>query len=157
MKVAQSLELREMTSSLQTLKETVKKMGDASGTDPEASKAFDLDSLLSSIDTDPVPSESSYSESLLPTAFPSPPPSFGSPPPLASPSQYAFHPTIPSQSGKRIRSSSVPPMYIFFESGDQLRLSHRYFHSPAGEMPEYGDRYPSDKENEQLCYLNRRL
>jgi len=86
----------------------VKKLSEKSEEGLPNDDVIDVDSL-SSFSSNPPPTESSGSLS-LPPAFGSPPPSYSGN--LTSPGYY---PRIPSFSGKRMRASSAPPTYRYFQ------------------------------------------
>ena len=104
----QSLELQEIKASLLSLERTVKKLTEKSDAGlPD--DVIDVDSLLSSFNSNQPPIESSGTLSL--------PPAFGSPPPLYSGglTSPGYYPMITSFSSKQMRASSAPPTYRYFQ------------------------------------------
>ena len=72
----QTLKLEELKASLQSLESTLKRLSERPDTRlAEVDKGIDIDSLVSSLTSNPPPSESSYTSSLLPPVLNSPPPS----------------------------------------------------------------------------------
>jgi len=98
----QSLELQEVKASLLSLERTVKTLSDKSDVGLPNDDVIDVDSLLSSFSSNPLPTESSGTLS--------PPPSYSGG--LTSP---GFYPMIPSLSGKQMRASSAPPTCRYFQ------------------------------------------
>ena len=131
LKVQQSLQLQEiksslqmqqslqLQSSLQSLERTVKILSEKSekrSTDPDV---IDVDSLLSSFNSNPTPSESSGMSAFLPPAFGSPP-AFSSLSFVPTSPSSNLHPTIHSLSGKQMRASSAPRTCRYFQQQIQI-------------------------------------
>ena len=123
LKLQQSLQLQEIKLSLQSLERTIKVLSEKSDKRSTDADVIDVDSLLSSLSSNPPPSESSCTSAFLPPAFDSPPvfgspPAFGFPqafrsPPVFGPTSPSsnFQPTIPSLSGKQM----APPTSRYFQ------------------------------------------